>query len=355
FAPIAKILAVATLAGLSIASKVVGIPLQFLARFAALVAAALLAWIDSARARIHDDDRGHGDGIRASRLSVAIVIASLLAGGSLWQQRENFFIWPPMFEVSLCAVTGVLAVLLSTLLLTVEHLSELKGGTARASPAEKEEGRPLWAASLLALFSGVSIGLYMSLSALVAQNTAFEYPSRAVYAINAGVSIAAIGICAAGAKYSANSGAFSALRAFVDGPAGLIFLLAVTASTIGIPWILGTVRLVDFTTAGTLHVIGLVSLPLLAYLMLSRLAGIRKTGGYAALVSSLGGLGLVVGIAGYLVGGNTYNMDLYVGLAFTLLLGHGVMVAWLCKRPPGRARPRQAPAGQPGASVEVHP
>nr|MDO8083163.1 hypothetical protein [Candidatus Sigynarchaeum springense] len=326
-----KIIAVIMLVALTVASKLASIPFFILVRFGILLISALLAWVDAARARRYEEPTDAEGRFSGSNLRVAFVLVALLAGGGLWQQRENLYIWSPMLEAMLCAITGSVAAAASMVLFSIESRTMNREAAIAVPASMARADRSLGTSLLLSLFFGISCGVYLSLSMLVAQNTAIEYPSRVAYAINAGIAVAVVAVTLAIACKTRVVEQEQVPRGLLEGPIGLAFLLVVALITVGLPYMLATLDLVDFTTAGTLHVTGMVAVPLLGFFMLSRLARTNITGGYAALVGSFGGVGLVVGIAGYLVGGNTYNMDFYIGLAFTILLALGVITAWLYK------------------------
>ncbi|NMC03750.1 MAG: hypothetical protein GYA24_00995 [Candidatus Lokiarchaeota archaeon] len=342
---ILKVLVIITLSVLTVANKLVGFPASIIVRFALLVVAGVIAWVDAARARDYErqeypDASGLGSTGRGSSTRAAFVFVALMAGAGFWQQRENFYSWSPVLASVLCGVVGLVAILLSGILALAESKDMVKlvegkvnvvdsvisNSTPRAS---KMFGTTL----LLSLFIGISFGLYMSLSMLWAQNTAIEHPSRVVYAINAGI-VVVIMILACVLPLTSPGRATlvsKILHAALQSPAGLVLVLVTTFVAVGVPYLLGTLDLVTDTIAGTIHVAGLIVVPVACYVMLSRLARVRMGGGHVLLAGIFGGLGLVIGIAGYLVGGNTYNMDFYVGLAYTILIMLGIATSWACQ------------------------
>jgi hypothetical protein len=134
FSYMLKSMAVATLSALTVASKLVPFSPSILVRYGILLMSALLAWVDAARARGYEDPTNADGRVRGSNLRVALVLVALLAGGSLWQQRENLYIWSPSLETVLCGITGLVAVLASGALYYIES-STRNSDAAVAVPA----------------------------------------------------------------------------------------------------------------------------------------------------------------------------------------------------------------------------
>lgn len=302
---------------LSIVTAWVHVPLSLAIRFALLAGAAPASFLSTKTVPL-----------ATTRETMIPITLGMLLAGSMWASREAYYWWIP------AVTTGVLLAAAAAVAITAlaGTRAALGPGPAAAPgstgvPAMRAPG----AAAAIALFLGTVPGLYMSLCKLVVENTAIDRPSTLAGAINAAL---IAGIVAAAIAAGGRGGA-GRLASIVDGPAGLAGMLATTALAVGLPWILGTTRVIDDTTAGTWHLAGLVVVPLLGSYMLAKLAAIHAGPMYRALVPILGGLGFVTGIAGYLFGGSTYNMEFYIGAAFALLLGLGVMTAWAC-------RPREA-------------
>jgi hypothetical protein len=94
---------------------------------------------------------------------------------------------------------------------------------------------------------------------------------------------------------------------------------------LGVPWGLATTNLWLDTAAGLSHFAALLWVPWAVALVLealrTRVAGVPREVGKGAVGI---GFGVVVGIAGYLFGGETYRVDPYVGIAFSVLLALGI-------------------------------
>ncbi len=307
------------LACTGIASQVVAFPFFLAIQFAALVAAISSCWMHVLRQEFHDKPK--------NGLSLAIVAACTMLAGGLWASRENFFFWQPLFVITVDAVLVAVHVVLVFMHLLGRPLPADAGSNpASVLPARKAPG----VTAVLALVLGCVAGLYMSIVKLIAENTSVDHPTLVVHLIHACIASVVIGWNVRGNSDRVQSMKDKTCR-FVQTPAGLLAIVLLACLSVAFPWIAGTTRLVSDTTAGTMHIMAVATVPVLVYFILGRLARIKPTGGYLAISSGFFTLGLAIGIAGYLFGGNTYNMDFYIGTAFSAFLCTGLVVAWAFK------------------------
>jgi hypothetical protein len=282
-------------------------PFKFITWFALLVPALMLAW--SQLAALHATEIVQSPPRPFAWGAVVVILGTAC---SFWMGFENYYTWPAAFWIgSNCIAIAFLA---------IAHWKNKQAGAtlqdawANLAKIEDHQDHPAGSAAILACTClGAMIGLYACLARLVTENTAVDNPTRLVYTLEV---LAGLVIVIVGSRVRFSSAAWN-----------LVILLPVAFITIGLPWILGTAKVISWTFAGTWHLAGMVILPILGYFIGSRVLFASVSPQFMIKTMLFGTLGLIIGIAGYMFGGNTYNMEPYIGVAFTILVMLGIVLA----------------------------
>ncbi|MFX0099989.1 MAG: hypothetical protein ACFFCS_10450 [Candidatus Hodarchaeota archaeon] len=261
------------------------------------------------------------------QFSVPLFTVVAVTGSSLWVQRENMFYWP-------LDVTLLINLILAQAVLLLHLAIGRKASQLHSSVVPNENqmsttiGKPLKSVIPIYLFLGVTPGLSLSLGALVSQNTSIPDTTSMLYLLGM-VPIAVILILA----FTDGSRGMRKLGRSLTIPGWTVILpIILPLLTIGLPWILGTENVLFETEAGMLHLAGYIASPFITYFIASQAFRTHPRPGHLFGMLLCGTGGFVLGVAGYLIGGNTYNIDFLIGTVYTVFLILGSIYAWVVRR-----------------------
>ena len=258
------------------------------------------------------------------RYSIPFISSMIPIVMVFWIQQELFIQWSNVMIL-------VINIILAFFLLVFYLINGKDIGDIHRTSTYKEKSiipqtlLPKGVLVLPAIALGASIGLYLSLGTLIVQNVAFENISTTmgIFSLIPGI------IIIMGALFQEKRPMLTIIDGLASKKSSIIMIIAVVALLFALPWILATEDFLWDTIAGTIHLFAFLVLPLLIHFMLTEVVHTYPKNSYIGTLLPLLVIGFLVGVAGYLLGGNTYNVDFLIGSAFSIILFHGLMGSWM--------------------------
>lgn len=265
---------------------------------------------------------------------IMIIGVWLITMSGIWFQWLNFQWWTPSFQL---VINGLLLALIF-LTFYLDQIKTMKSDSTLLSkdPVELHDTKNTiesnqikyikFGGVFLYLALGLSVGLIMTLTTLISENLPWNNPTMIMNGVNL-FNIIMFGLIFSLILEKAPASLKRKLSLLAR-PSLVILLGLSIIATIGIPWLLGTLSIIDDTGAGLWHLGGLFSLEWVILYLLTGTLWESSSNRLRIFHFVMFTFGILLGIAGYFFGGMNYRVGPEVGIIFTVLLLFGVVDSW---------------------------